>query len=140
MKRERIVVTKQISSDELLYRHWNHWTGPKRSHLFLMDLESNEHYDLTLGIETDTPTIALGSGHDYAISPDGKEAAFVMNNTGEQAWNTNNDVFIVSLENLEKGKASKIKKISVSEGNDNQPVYSPTWRIYRLPLYGSCRF
>ena len=111
--------------DDLLYRHWNKWSGPKRSHLFLMDLESNEHYDLTLGIETDIPTIALGSGHDYAISPDGKEAAFVMNNTGEQAWNTNNDVFIVSLENLEKGKAPKIKKISVSEGNDNQPVYSP---------------
>jgi dipeptidyl aminopeptidase/acylaminoacyl peptidase len=111
--------------DKLLYRHWNAWHGPKYSHLFLMDLKSNQYYDLTQSLETDIPTIALGSSQDYAISPDGKEAAFVMNATGEQAWNTNNDVFIVSLENLEKGKAPEINKISISEGNDNQPVYSP---------------
>ncbi|MCZ7601949.1 MAG: S9 family peptidase [Melioribacteraceae bacterium] len=111
--------------DELFYRHWNDWRGPKRSHLFLMDLAKNEYYDLTQGITTDIPTIALGSSQDYAISPDGKEAAFVMNNSGKQAWNTNNDVFIVSLENLGKGKSPEYKKISVSEGNDNQPVYSP---------------
>ncbi len=111
--------------DKLLYRHWNAWHGPKYSHFFLMDLKSNQYYDLTQSLETDIPTIALGSNQDYAISPDGKEAAFVMNATGEQAWNTNNDVFIVSLENLEKGKAPEIKKISISEGNDNQPVYSP---------------
>jgi len=111
--------------DELLFRHWNDWRGPKRSHLFLMDLQKNEYFDLTLGIDTDIPTLALGSSQDYAISPDGKEAAFVMNATGKQAINTNNDIFIVSLENLQQGKAPEIKKISVSEGNDNQPVYSP---------------
>jgi len=111
--------------DDLLFRHWNDWRGPKRSHLFLMDLKKNEYFDLTLGIDTDIPTIALGSSQDYAISPDGKEAAFVMNATGKQAINTNNDVFIVSLENLQKGEAPETKKISVSEGNDNQPVYSP---------------
>lgn len=111
--------------DDLLFRHWNDWRGPKRSHLFLMDLNRNEYFDLTLGIDTDIPTIALGSIQDYAISPDGKEAVFVMNATGKQAINTNNDVFIVTLENLQKGKAPEIKKISVSEGNDNQPVYSP---------------
>jgi len=111
--------------DELLFRHWNDWRGPKRSHLFLMDLQKNEYFDLTLGLHTDIPTIALGSSQDYAISPDGKEAAFVMNATGNQAINTNNDIFILSLENLQQGKAPEIKKISVSEGNDNQPVYSP---------------
>ncbi|KUG25094.1 alanyl dipeptidyl peptidase [hydrocarbon metagenome] len=111
--------------DDLLFRHWNDWRGPKRSHLFLMDLQKNEYFDLTLGIDTDIPTLALGSSQDYAVSPDGKEAAFVMNATGKQAINTNNDVFIVSLENLQKGEAPEIKKISVSEGNDNQPVYSP---------------
>lgn len=111
--------------DKLLYRHWNAWHGPKYSHLFLMDLKSNQFYDLTQGLETDIPTIALGSSQDYAISPEGKEAAFVMNNTGEQAWNTNNDVFIVSLENLGSEKSPELKKISISQGNDNQPVYSP---------------
>lgn len=111
--------------DDLLFRHWNDWRGPKRSHLFLMDLKKNEYFDLTLGIDTDIPTLALGSSQDYAISPDGKEAAFVMNATGKQAINTNNDVYIVSLESLQKGKAPEIKRISVSEGNDNQPVYSP---------------
>jgi len=111
--------------DNLLYRHWNAWHGPKYSHLFMMNLNTNEYYDLTQGIATDVPTIALGSSHDYAISPDGKEVAFVMNATGEQAWNTNNDVYIVSLEKLEKGTGPELTKISASKGNDNQPIYSP---------------
>ncbi len=126
--------------DELLYRHWNEWRDPKRSHLFIMDLQTNQYYDLTQGIETEIPTIALGSSQDYSISPDGKEAGFVMNATGEQAWNTNNDVYIVSLANLEKGTAPEYQKISVSEGNDNQPVYSPDGKYIAFISMGRAGF
>jgi dipeptidyl aminopeptidase/acylaminoacyl peptidase len=105
---------------ELMYRHWDDWRGPKRSHLFLTNLESKETTDLTLNCIHDTPPIALGSANDYNFSPDGNEVAFTMNKDKMLATSTNNDIFILSLD----GKSKPIK-ISESKGNDNQPVYSP---------------
>lgn len=110
---------------ELMYRHWNDWRGPLRSHLFLMDVNKNEFIDLTLNSKYDAPPIALGSGNDFSISPDGKETAFTMNTSDFLATSTNNDIFIVDLSKAKKGVNSAFTKISVSEGNDTQPVYSP---------------
>ncbi len=105
---------------ELMYRHWDDWRGPKRSHLFVMNLASKEATDLTLNCTHDTPPIALGSSNDYNFSPDGIEVAYTMNKDKMLATSTNNDIFILSLD----GKSKPIK-ISTSMGNDNQPVYSP---------------
>lgn len=105
---------------ELMYRHWDDWRGVKRSHLFLMDLVTKETTDLTLNSSFDVPPLALGSANDYNFSPDGKEVAFTMNKDKMLATSTNNDVFILSLD----GK-NETKQISVSKGNDNQPIYSP---------------
>jgi len=110
---------------ELMYRHWDDWRGPKRSHLFLMDLVKNEYYDLSLFSKYDVPPIALGSANDYSISPDGKEVAFTMNTDDFLATSTNNDVFRLNLENFIPGEKPEYEKISESDGNDNQPVYSP---------------
>ncbi len=111
--------------DELMYRHWNAWRGEKRSHLFLMDLEKNKYFDLTLGSKTDVPPIALGGNSDYSISPNGNQVAFSTNLEKNLAWSTNNDVFLADLENLSEDEAAKKVKISESLGNDNQPIYSP---------------
>ncbi len=105
---------------ELMYRHWNNWRGVKRSHLFLMDIESKEITDLTLNSTFDVPPIALGSSNDYNISPEGNEVVYTMNKDKMLAYSTNNDIFILSLD----GKSRPIQ-ISTSKGNDNQPVYSP---------------
>ncbi len=105
---------------ELMYRHWNDWRGVKRSHLFLMDLESKETTDLTPNSTFDAPPIALGSSNDYNISPEGNEIVYTMNKDKMLATSTNNDIFIVSLDG-----ESKPVQISTSKGNDNQPVYSP---------------
>jgi len=110
---------------ELMYRHWNDWRGPKISHLFLMDLDSKKHSDLTLNSKFDTPPLALGSSNDYSFSPDGKEIAFAMNNSDFLATSTNNDIFILSLNDVKNGAQTPNTKISTSLGNDNQPVFSP---------------
>ena len=34
---------------ELMYRHWNDWRGDKRSHLFLLDIETGNFTDLNRG-------------------------------------------------------------------------------------------
>jgi len=110
---------------ELMYRHWDGWRGDKRSHLFLLDVSSAEFTDLTLMSNSDVPPIALGSSNDYNLSPDSKEAAFTMNTSDFLATSTNNDIFIIKFDDIKKGSQTPSLKISKSEGNDNQPVYSP---------------
>jgi dipeptidyl aminopeptidase/acylaminoacyl peptidase len=110
---------------ELMYRHWNDWRGDKRSHLFVIDLKTKNMVDLNLNSPFDVPPVALGSSNDYNFSPSGDEAAYTQNTSGMLATSTNNDIFIVSLKGIKQGVKPEAKRISVSKGNDNQPVYSP---------------
>jgi len=110
---------------ELMYRHWDEWRGEKRSHLFLLDVDSKEVVDLTLNSKSDVPPIALGSDNDYSFSPDGNEVVFTMNPDKVVATSTNNDIFVLKLKDVDKTKPTQFKKISESKGNDCQPVYSP---------------
>lgn len=110
---------------ELMFRHWDSWRTEKRSHLFMLDVASKEFFDLTLNSRADVPPLALGSANDFSFSPDGSEIAFVMNLDKVIATSTNNDVFIINVNDIQKGKETPYKKISLSDGNDSQPVYSP---------------
>ncbi len=109
----------------LLFRHWNEWRGGKFSHLFLLDTKTKEYTDLFLHKEKDVPPIALGSSNDYTFSPDGKEIALTMNPDTMVSISTNNEIYTIQLGDVNKNAAAPLKKISVSPGNDNQPVYSP---------------
>jgi dipeptidyl aminopeptidase/acylaminoacyl peptidase len=107
----------------LLYRHWNHFTGEKRSHLFLIDVASGAMRDLNPGdthdVPTDYPTDPIGCG--CGISPDSKELAFTENIDPVPATSTNSDIFTLDLTD----PAAKPVKISTSPGADMQPTYSP---------------
>jgi dipeptidyl aminopeptidase/acylaminoacyl peptidase len=109
----------------LLFRHWNAWRDGKWSHLFLLDTKTKKYNDLLLHLEKDVPPIALGSSNDYSFSPDGKEIAITMNPDTMVAISTNNEIYTIELRDLKDNSAAPLKKISVSKGNDNQPVYSP---------------
>jgi dipeptidyl aminopeptidase/acylaminoacyl peptidase len=133
---------------QLLYRHWNHFTGDKRSHLFLVSVDDGKMRDLTPNDEhnvpPDYPTESLGCG--CAFSPDGKELAITENNDPVRAISTNADIFTLDLTN----PAAKPVKVSSSPGGDFNPAYSPdgkylAWRSqaragyeadkYRLMVY-----
>ena len=109
----------------LLFRHWNEWRNGKWSHLFLLDTKTKNYTDLFLHKYKDVPPIALGSDQDYGFSPDGKEIAVTMNPDTMVAISTNNEIYTIDLNEVTPGSAAPLKKISVSKGNDNQPVYSP---------------
>jgi dipeptidyl aminopeptidase/acylaminoacyl peptidase len=109
----------------LLFRHWNEWRNGKWSHLFLLDTKTGKYDDLFLNEEKDVPPIALGSSNDYGFSPDGKEIAITMNPDTMVAISTNNEIYLIELKDVTGNAAVPLKKISVSKGNDNQPVYSP---------------
>jgi len=103
--------------DHLMYRHWNEWLEGNYSHLFLVSADGKNINDITPG-EFHTPTIALGSSHDYCFSPDGNEIAYVTNKNINASTSTNNDIYILNL------KSDQPAKISLSLGNDNNPQYS----------------
>ncbi len=123
-KRENSKVKASLFK-HLLFRHWNEWRGGKFSHLFLLDTKTKKYTDLFLHKEKDVPPIALGSSNDYSFSPDGKEIAVTMNPDTMVSISTNNEIYTITLSDVRGNAAAPLKKISVSPGNDNQPVYSP---------------
>ncbi len=127
----------------LLYRHWNHFTGDKRSHLFLVSVDTGAVRDLTPNDPRDVPpeypTDPLGCG--CAISPDSKELAFTENLDPEPAISTNADIFTLDLTNPN----AKPVKVSTSLGGDFSPAYSPdgkylAWRSQARAGYESDKF
>jgi len=131
--------------DHLLYRHWDHYVGPKRSHVLVVSAtDGNVVRDLTPRREigdAEAPTFSLGGPLGYAWAPDSKEIAFVTNLDLVPAASTNNDVFTLRLDD----PAARPVKVSTSLGSDDGPAYSPDgkWLAFRSQAragYESDRF
>jgi dipeptidyl aminopeptidase/acylaminoacyl peptidase len=136
-------VKAEIFTD-LLYRHWDHYLGEKRSHIFYGAMDGSVPEDLTpASVVGDhaAPTFSLGGPTGYAISPDGKEIAYVVNLDKVPAESTNNDVFVLAV-----GAApSTARKVSTSAGSDDGPAYSPdgkwlAWRSQKRNGFESDKF
>jgi dipeptidyl aminopeptidase/acylaminoacyl peptidase len=136
---------KAMVFDYLLYRHWNSYVGPKRSHVLVVSAtDGNAVRDLTPGqnvTDAEVPTFSLGGPLGYAWAPDSKEIAYVTNLDLVPAASTNNDIYTLRLD--EPG-ATPVK-ISTSPGSDDGPAYSPDgkWIAYRSQAragYESDRF
>ena len=125
----------------LLYRHWNHYTGDKRSHLFLVSVDNGAMRDLTPNDPHDVPPFTLEGGGGFAIAPDSKELAFTENLDPEPAISANADIFTLDLTN----PAAKPVKVSTSPGGNFNPAYSPdgkylAWRSQARAGYESDKF
>ncbi len=136
---------KAMVFDYLLYRHWDHYVGPKRSHVLVVSAtDGNAVRDLTPGqnvTDAEVPTFSLGGPLGYAWAPDSKEIAYVTNLDLVPAASTNNDIYTLRLD--EPG-ATPVK-ISTSPGSDDGPAYSPDgkWIAFRSQAragYESDRF
>ncbi len=123
--------------DHLLYRHWDHYVGLKRSHVLVVSAtDGNAVRDLTprqdIG-DTEAPTFTVGGPMGYAWAPDSAEIAFVANLDIDPAASTNNDVFTLRLD--EPGM--RPVKISSSLGSDDAPAYSPDGEVSGVPVAGA---
>ena len=140
-EKDKKVKAKVIN--ELFYLHWDHWRDDRRRHVFVMPVDGGEAKDLT-PYPYECPTIALGSGHDVAVSPDGQEICVTVNTDKNAAWSINNDLFLVPV------TGGEWRRITENPANDNHPVYSPDGKYiayramtrpnfeadrYRLKLY-----
>ena len=106
---------------QLLYRHWNAYTGDKRSHLFLVPAHGGASRDLNPGDSHDVPPFSLGGPDAYAFSPDGKEIAFEEDLDPVSAISTHVDIFTLRLDDPN----AKPVKITTSAGGNFGPAYSP---------------
>ena len=131
--------------DSLLYRHWDQYTGKKRSHVLVVSRANGEEVrDLTPASavgDAEVPTFSLGGPIGYAWAPDSKEIAYVAKLDKVPAASTNNDVFTLRLD--EPG--AKAVKVSTSLGSDDGPRYSADgkWLAFRSQAragYESDRF
>lgn len=112
---------KARATEQLLFRHWNAWREGMFSHLFVVPIDGGEPRDLIEG-SLDCPPISLGTDHDFVLSPDGREVAYVANTDKGVAWSTNNDVFLIPT------KGGKARRLTKGRGNDAGPRYSPNGR------------
>jgi dipeptidyl aminopeptidase/acylaminoacyl peptidase len=137
----------------LLYRHWDHYLGNRRSHIAAVDADGHNLRDLTphsaVG-DAETPTFSLGGPLGYAWSPDSREIAYVTNlEVGfakpgvfpQPGESTNNDIFTLKLDEPN----AKAVKVSTSPGSDDGPQYSPdgkwlAWRSQARNGYESDKF
>jgi len=124
---------KAMAFDHLLYRHWNNYVGPKRSHVLVVSAtDGNIVRDLTprrdIG-DAEAPVFSLGGPVGYAWAPDSKEIAYVTNLDLVTAASTNNEVFTLRLDD----QGAKPARISTSLGSDDAPAYSPDgrWLAFR---------
>ena len=126
----------------LLYRHWDHFTGAKRTHLFLATVATGAVRDLTPNDPHDVPPFSLeGGGCGCAFAPDSKELAFTENLDAEPAISTNTDIFTLDLTN----PSAKPVKVSTALGGDFNPAYSPdgkylAWRSQARAGYEADKF
>jgi dipeptidyl aminopeptidase/acylaminoacyl peptidase len=117
-ERDEASKVKAHTADRLLYRHWTAWKDGKRSHVFVLNLETSELKDLTPG-DYDTPPFSLGDPLDYAFSPDSKELAFARNTERDEASSTNTDIFLTPVSG---GEAQRLTGGNL--GYDRSPQYS----------------
>ena len=136
----------------LLYRHWNTYKGGKRNHLFVVaadggSLRDVNPRDLTPG-DFDAPVFSLGGQDNYAISPDGQELCYTSNHDKVEAASTNNDLWIVPIENHVAAGAPPAEPKNITADNpasDSTPLYSPdgkyiAYRAQKRPGYEADRF
>ena len=126
----------------LLYRHWDHYTGEKRFHLFQVLVDGGGIRDLNPNDPHDVPPFSLdwsGCGCDF--SPDAKELAFTENPDPVPAISTSPQIYTLDLTSL----AAKPVKVSTSAGGNFNPAYSPdekylAWRSQARAGYESDKF
>ncbi|MFQ5790564.1 MAG: prolyl oligopeptidase family serine peptidase, partial [Acidobacteriota bacterium] len=111
--------------EQLFVRHWDTWKDGRRSHLFVLPLDSEEPVGVTPGMNADTPSKPFGGPEEITFTPDSRSLIFTARDVGpEEAWSTDFDLYLVPAD----GSASPRCLTEANQAWDTQPVFSPDGR------------
>jgi len=129
--------------DDLMYRHWDHWTDENFSHIFIADVKDGkigEITDIMPGEKWDTPIGPWGGMEQINWAPDGSKIAYACKKLygKDFAVSTNSEIYIYDLAT---GKTANMTENGF-DGYDFDPVYSPdgsklVWRSMATPGFES---
>ncbi len=129
--------------DDLMYRHWDHWTDENFSHIFIAEVENGkigEIKDIMPGEKWDTPIGPWGGMEQITWSPDGNKIAYACKKLygKDFAVSTNSEIYIYDWNS---GETSNMTARGF-EGYDFDPVFSPdgtkiVWRSMATPGFES---
>ena len=110
--------------DRLFVRHWDTWKDGRRSHLFVMPLDSSdgkEPVDVSAGLDADVPTKPWGGFEEITWTPDGSGLVFTAREAGtDEPWSTNFDLWYSPAD----GSAAPLRLTS-NPAWDTQPTFTP---------------
>lgn len=116
--------------DDLMYRHWDHWSDYSYNHLWLADYHegktASEWIDLLNGERFDSPTLPFGGIEQVAFTPDGKQITYCSKklNGKAAAFSTNTDIYLYHIEN------KTTKNLTQGQmGYDLNPVFHPNGEL-----------
>jgi dipeptidyl aminopeptidase/acylaminoacyl peptidase len=112
--------------DDLMYRHWDHWTDDMFSHVFVADFDGEKitstPVDIMEGEKFDCPQQPFGGSEDLTWSPDSKSVYYVSKKLygKDYALSTNTDIYKYDLSTKQTSNISEGMM-----GYDTNPVFSP---------------
>lgn len=106
---------KPVVIDRLQFkRDYEGYLDRYRTHLYIFTPGDSIPVQITSGDFDDKSPV---------WSPDGKSIAFVSNRTDNADGNSNTDIWVVSPDNLDKGKT--LQQVTTNPNADNAPAWSP---------------
>jgi len=127
--------------DELMFRHWNHWSDGTYNHLFIQKIQEG----ITVGQAIDlldkepyhAPLMPHAGLEQTSWSPDESRIAYACKKVKgtESAQSTNTDIYVYALES---GKTMNLTPDN--KGYDTEPRFSPDgtkliWTAMQTPGY-----
>lgn len=110
---------------------WDQYMDERQFHVFAIDVLDNTIQPLTqpTGLELPRTAVQGTEGH-FALSPDGRELAFVADSDPAR-HRSDNDVFVVAIPAIGETAAPRAQARNLTAGNpanDGNPRYSPDGR------------
>lgn len=114
--------------DDLMVRHWDHWTDGSYSHLFVADnVAGGTPRDLMAGERVHTPLPPFGGAEHIAWSPDGSELCYTARRVENPESSTDSQLWVVPFAGGKPGQPHRCITPD-NPGYDVEPVYSPDGR------------
>lgn len=111
--------------DDLMFRHWDHWTDNSFNHVFIASYNNSvvgDYYDIMEGEPYNSPLKPYGGMDQIIWSPDGQKLLYTSKKLfgKDYAVSTNSDLYLYDVKSKDTKNITEFNK-----GYDKNPAFSP---------------